>query len=83
MHAHIDHYRLDLDTASGGETYCFATAHAGMTAFRKHARRRDVSNAMLSANEVDGEFIRSIAQCDNVRPDDDRAAQAMGWPERY
>ena len=79
----IDHYRLDLDTPDGGQSLCFDRERDAMAAFRKHARRRDVSDALLTAREDDGEFIRTIAHCDNARPSDDRAAQALGWPERY
>lgn len=79
----IDHYRLDLDTKGFGESFCFTTEAAAMKAFRKHARRRDVLSAQVTAREADGWFIRNVACCDNVRPDDDRVAQALGWPERY
>lgn len=81
--ARIDHYRLDLDTNDGGETMCFDKESAALAAFRKHSRRKAVTNAQLSAHEDDGEFIKVIAECDNVRPVDDRHAQAMGWAERY
>lgn len=79
----IDHYRLDLDTELGGQSLIFANYGVAMAAFRKHAQRRDVSDALLTAREHDGEFISTVAHCDNVRPDDGRVAQALGWPERY
>lgn len=63
----IDHYRLCLDTAEGGEVYTFNRETDALRAFRKHAKRRAVSDAQLMGVEADGEFVRTIAHADNTR----------------
>lgn len=66
------HYRLDLDTTDGRQSFVFATKDAAMAAFEKHARLRDVLSAELTARKRGGEFAHIEAVCVGAEQKRDR-----------